>query len=189
MSYPVRLLFALDRLIASIEKYLLSIMLMVMLFLSFLQVILRDFFNSGIGWSDLLVRYMVLWIGFMGASLATKDNRHLRIDFLHKVLPKKMVPVVELFVCLGSMVVGSFLFYAAYQYVCSEKVAGISLFGGAIPEWTLLVIMPIGLGMITFRYLVKLIELLYKFGGRKSQLDKILKDPGELDISLNIKIS
>lgn len=184
MMTSIKWLMALDRLIASIEKYFLSLMLLTMLFLSFIQVVLRDFFNSGLSWSDVLVRYMVLWIGFMGASLATKDDRHLRIDALNKALPKKVIPLVELFVYFGCIVVGCFLFDAAYQFVLSEQEGGKMLFSGAIPAWYFLVIMPFGFGMITFRYFIRLTELLFKFAGKKT--DEV--NSSELDISLSIKL-
>lgn len=187
MFNPVHLLMRLDRLLAGIEKFLLSIMLMTMLFLSFIQVILRDFFNTGFGWSDVLVRYLVLWIGFLGASLATKDDRHLRIDTLNKVIPKKFVPVVELLVSFGSIVVCSFLTVAAYNYLLFSQEAGKMVFSGALPEWYLLVILPVGFALITFRYLIKIIEMLYRFGGRKAELQH-MKEAAELDISVKIKL-
>lgn len=184
MTTSIKWLMALDRLIASLEKYFLSIMLLTMLFLSFIQVILRDFFHTGLSWSDVVVRYMVLWIGFMGASLATKDDRHLRIDAFNKILPKKIIPLVELFICFGCIVVGGFLFEAAYHFVLIEKEGGKMLFSGAVPEWYFLVIMPFGFGMVVFRYFIRLTELLFKFAGKKPEE----LNPNELDISLSIKL-
>ncbi len=177
---------AIDRLIATLEKYLLTVTLMTMLFLSFIQVILRDFFNSGLSWSDVLVRYMVLWIGFMGASLATKDDRHLRIDAFNKVFPKKIIPLVDLFVAFSCIVVGAFLTHAAYVFMISEQEGGKTLFADSLPAWYLLVIMPFGFGMITFRYFIRFAELLFKLGGHKGDLDHV---PAELDISVKIKLT
>lgn len=186
MFNPVHLFMALDRLIAEVEKFLLSVMLMAMLFLSFVQVILRDFFDSGISWSDVLVRYLVLWIGFLGASLATKDDRHLRIDTLSKIIPKKFIPVVEFLVYFGSIIVSIFLTVAAYHYLLFSVESEKMVFSGAIPEWYLLVILPVGFGLIVFRYFIKLIEMLYRFGGRTTELQQM--QSSELDISLKIKL-
>ena len=187
MPNPIHLLLSLDRLLAQLEKFFLTVMLMAMLFLSFIQVILRDFFNSGFGWSDVLVRYLVLWIGFLGASLATKDNRHLRIDTLSKIIPKKYLPVVELLVYFGSLVVCIFLTVASSGYLKFAQESGKMVFFGALPEWYLLVILPVGFALISFRYLIKIIEGLYQFGGKKEELQHMQK-ASELDISVQIKL-
>lgn len=180
---PITILATLDRLLGYLEKYILTVMLLVMLFLSFLQVILRNFFNTGIGWADVSVRYMVLWIGLLGASLATKDDRHLRIDVLNKVISKRFLPLVEFVVSLCCIVVAALLYWAAYQFVLTEKMGGKTLFGGVLPGWYFLTIMPIGFAAITLRYFVKLVELLYKFSGRK-----MAQAPTELDLSFKIKL-
>lgn len=186
MSF-IKSLFFINRLVAHLENFLLTIMLLSMLFLAFIQVILRDFFDSGLGWSDVLVRYMVLWIGFMGASLATKDDRHLRIDAFNKILPPKLIPFVEMFISFSCIVVGSFLTHAAYEFVLSEQMGGKALFGGSFQAWYLLTIMPIGFGMITFRYVLRLMEHVIHLAGKKGDLDKAMS-PHELDISLKINV-
>ena len=64
----------LDRLIGHIEKLLLSVLLASMIAVAFLQIVLRNFFDTGLPWGDSLVRYLVLWVGFIGAALATREG-------------------------------------------------------------------------------------------------------------------
>ena len=66
----------LDRIIGHLEKVLLSVMLAAMILLAFLQIVLRNFFDTGLPWGDSLVRYLVLWVGFIGAALATNEESH-----------------------------------------------------------------------------------------------------------------
>jgi TRAP-type C4-dicarboxylate transport system permease small subunit len=54
-----------------VEKFLIVVMLSMMILVAFLQIVLRNAFSTGISWGDPLVRYLVLWVGFIGASLAT----------------------------------------------------------------------------------------------------------------------
>ena len=65
-----------DDSLGRIEKFFVAGMLGVMILLAFLQIVLRNVFSSGISWGDPLVRYLVLWVGFIGASLATKESKH-----------------------------------------------------------------------------------------------------------------
>lgn len=184
---PIRLIFSLDRLSARLESCLLVLILLMALCFSFLQVILRNFFDSGINWGDVFGRHLVLWIGFFGATLSTKQDSHIKIDALVKVLPKRAVPIVDLFICFFCIAVSFLLYQSAFKFMMDEKMSGSILFEG-IPTWYFIVIMPVGFGIITFRYAVRLIELLYKFAGKKIELPKKGSEPSELDISFSIKL-
>ena len=74
--------------IAKIEKYLekgegflLVLFLSLMILFSFLQVILRNFFNFALTWADVFIKNLVLWVGFIGELLppGKKDILILRL--------------------------------------------------------------------------------------------------------------
>lgn len=184
---PIRLIFGLDRLLARLEGSLLVLILLVALSFSFLQVILRNFFDSGITWGDVFARHLVLWIGFFGATLSTQKDSHIKIDALTKILPKRAIPIVELFINFFCIIVGFLLFLAAVKFMMDEKGAASILFKG-VPTWYFILIMPVGFGIITFRYFVKLFEMLFRFAGRKIETAKKGPEVPGLDISLHIKV-
>ena len=76
----MRTLKQLDEWLAKAESGVLVFLLFLMVFLAFGQVILRNFLSSGLLWTDLFLRQMVLWVGFLGASLAVRERRHISID-------------------------------------------------------------------------------------------------------------
>ncbi|MDO8519461.1 MAG: TRAP transporter small permease [Deltaproteobacteria bacterium] len=184
---PIRWLIPLNNLFARIEGYLLVVVLLIALFFAFLQVILRNFFDSGIAWGDVFTRHLVLWIAFFGATISTLEDKHIKIDALLKVLPKRAVPIIEILIHLFCIVVSYLLFDSAYRFIVGEKLSGSTLFEG-IPTWYFIVIMPVGFGLITFRFFVKFIESLYVFAGKKMELNKPLIAAEELDISVKIKL-
>src|SRR3990167_6348126 len=98
MLNPLNWLFGLDKLLMKVEGFFLTSILIALLFFAFLQVVLRNFFDSGINWGDVFARHLVLCIAFLGATLSTREGRHIRIDALAKILPKKAQPIVELFI-------------------------------------------------------------------------------------------
>ncbi|HBF13065.1 MAG TPA: hypothetical protein DDW49_06730 [Deltaproteobacteria bacterium] len=186
MLNPLRLIFALDRGLARIEGWLLILILIVMLVMTSMQVILRNFFDTAIGWGDVFARHLVLWIGFFGATLSTKDDRHIKIDALLNVIPKKFHPIIQIFVTIFCILVCTLLANAAYRFMHDEKMANTFLFGH-VPNWYFLIIMPLGFYLIAFRYVVRLLEIFLKFGGKKVEDLKPIHTP-EIDISLKIKL-
>ena len=54
---------------------------------SFLQVLLRNLFHAGVEGTDVLLRHGVLWIALVGASLAIRRARHIRIDIVPRLIP------------------------------------------------------------------------------------------------------
>lgn len=186
MLNPLTWLFGLNRLFAKLESFLLVSTLIIMLVLSALQVILRNFFDTGIDWGDVFARHLVLWLGFFGATLSTNENRHIRLDALVKAVPEKWHPLVDIVVNCFCIAVGYLLAFAAYRFMLSERAAETVLFLG-IPTWYFLTIMPVGFAVITFRHIVLLIEQLLKFGGKKVPEPKA-HEHSELEVSLKIKL-
>lgn len=78
----------LDKLFLVVD-YLMGIMFAFMVILVLFNVILRYFFNSGITWSEEMARYLFVWIIYIGAIGAMRDNMHLNVDvFFNKLSPK-----------------------------------------------------------------------------------------------------
>jgi len=148
-----------DHSIAFVENTLIIIILTVMVLMAFLQVLLRNFFETGILWGDVFLRHLVLWVGFLGASLATREEKHINIDILTRVIPKKYVPFVKIIVDIITIVICVLLAKAGYTFVHYEMEANTILFQN-IPAWYFQIIIPVGFSLIGFRFFLKLLEQL-----------------------------
>lgn len=62
--------------------YLIAAMLAAMVVLVFGNVFMRYAFNSGFSVSEELSRWLFVWLTFLGAVMALKDNGHLGTDML-----------------------------------------------------------------------------------------------------------
>ncbi len=60
------------------------------------QVILRYVFNLSISWIEEAVRYIVVWMSFVGASMGLRNKAHIAVDLLLTVLPKKPARAVAI---------------------------------------------------------------------------------------------
>ncbi|WP_078412507.1 TRAP transporter small permease [Priestia abyssalis] len=58
------------------------------------NVILRYVFHSGLAWSEEVARFLFIWMVFLGAIGALKDNQHLGVDLLVEKLPLKVRKIV-----------------------------------------------------------------------------------------------
>lgn len=80
----------------------------------FANVFLRYAFNSGLPWAEELSRFLFVWLVFLGAIGALKDNAHLGFTSLVQKLPatgKKAVFVISnsiVLFCLWALLEGSF---------------------------------------------------------------------------------
>lgn len=151
------LLLRLDRIFARIETAALILTLAAMVLMAFLQVILRNFFSYSILWADVFLRHLVLWVGFLGASLATREQKHINVDALSRLLSDRARRWVRLVTNLFSATVCAFLAKAAYVFVRDERAVGSTLFGDA-PLWLFVVIVFIGFACMTFRFLLQALQ-------------------------------
>jgi TRAP-type transport system small permease protein len=70
------------RLGIAVLKGFIAFLLFAIVVMVFGNVVLRYGFNSGIDVSEELSRWCLVWITFLGATVALKEGRHLGVDFL-----------------------------------------------------------------------------------------------------------
>ncbi len=155
----------LDSIIDFIETWFIISSVILMLFFSFMQVILRNIFSTGIPGTDEFLRHLVFWTGLAGASLLTKEGRHIKIDVLAKALPERLEGLRVLIINLVSAGISIILFRTSLTFLGIEKDFGESatLFIFHIPIWTLQIAMPIVFLMMSFRFLLKFLEKTLEF--------------------------
>lgn len=73
---------------STILNIAIALSLALMAILVFGNVVLRYAFNSGITWSEEMSRFLFVWMVFLGAIAALKDNMHLGMDIVINFLPK-----------------------------------------------------------------------------------------------------
>jgi len=140
-----------DEAIDRVEQTLIVTFLGFMILIAFLQIILRNFFSTGLDWGDQLLRNLVLWIGFIGATLATREGKHINIDVVSRWLPSLGKNIVILITHLFSFFVCCGLTYAALKFIKNEVQMENMTFSN-IPAWIPEMILPMTFGLMTFRF-------------------------------------
>ncbi|MFQ5443445.1 MAG: TRAP transporter small permease [Nitrospinales bacterium] len=155
-----------DRFLARAEEILLASVLSLMILLSFSQVILRNVFHGGILWADVFLRQMVLWVGFLGASLAAREGRHISIDFIPHVFSQVWLKRARIFVHIAAGIISALLAWAALKFLWSEMESESILFLN-IPVWTFQTILPVSFTLIAIRFLIHALEGILSSGSSK----------------------
>jgi len=162
-----------------VEKSLLVFFLSLMITLSFLQIILR-FLSASIEWFDIVVKYSVLWLGMIAASIATYEHKHIKIDLIGRFAKGRLKSVVLLITNLFASTVSGILCYASTIYIIYFEITSTDPAPFLnIPRWVLLLIIPISFGTISIRFLLRSVQKIYN-------IIKKIEEPEEETIDLDM---
>ena len=56
----------------------------------FLQFFTRYVLNNSFGWTEEIARYLLIATVFMGAAMCMRRHRHVQVNFLYRLLPKRI---------------------------------------------------------------------------------------------------
>jgi len=159
-----------EKIIDRIEQAFLVVLLSSMILIAFLQIVLRNLFDTGLAWGDPLVRNLVLWVGFLGAALATKERKHINIDVISQWMSARGKGFTEAINCLFSSIICALLTYAALKFIKNEAQMGDITFWG-IPSWIPGIILPITFGLMALRFgLLSFGNLIVTMKGQTNQI-------------------
>ena len=134
-----------------VEDAVLVGLLLLMIGMAVTQIFLRNLFGAGIVWSDVMLRILVLWVGLIGAMVASRQDNHIAIDLLDRYLPERAKVytgfVVRLFTALICMIVA----YYSLLFVQMEFAYGDIAFA-RVPTWLCEAIIPFAFTVIALRY-------------------------------------
>ncbi len=134
-----------------LEDLFLALMLAAMILTAAAQILLRNLFEWNFSWGDPLTRLLVLWVGLMGALVATRQNRHIAIDLVTHLLPARIRAGVQALTSLfAAIVCGVVAWYAAIFILDERGYGSAGLLG--LPDWLLHSVIPLGFGLISLRY-------------------------------------
>ncbi|MGE5577804.1 MAG: TRAP transporter small permease, partial [Syntrophothermus sp.] len=94
-----------------------TVALMVMTAAMFAQVFARDVLHSGIVWAEELSRYLMVWMVFIGAAIATYEGGQISVTALEEVLPERFRRWLRLLQDALAVVYSVVVVYIGWQVV------------------------------------------------------------------------
>ena len=133
------------------EDAVLVLILSAMILLATGQIVLRNFMDVGFIWGDEMLRMLVLWLAVAGALAASREDKHISIDVLTRYLPEVLKKPARLVVHLFTAAVCALVAWHSFRFVQTSHEFGDVLLGN-FPAWILQAVLPVGFGLIAWRY-------------------------------------
>ena len=140
------------RIVRRVEEVIFSVFVVLMIVLGLLPIILRYFSSVGVQGTDVLSRYLLLWIALLGAGTAVRERSSISVDLLSHMVSMRKRLVIRGITELASAAICVIVVWASIAFVRSQaefstgKVAILS-----IPEWWLSLALPIGFSILILR--------------------------------------
>lgn len=144
------------RLLHGVEDGLIVAVLLFMVLLAVLQILLRNLAGISLVWIEPFLQHGVLWIGLLGAMIASRGDEHIRIDIASHYLPRSVRRVLAIVVDLFTSGVCALVAWHAAHYVGEEFAYGARGFLD-LPAWLLQAVIPLGFAVIALRYAILLV--------------------------------
>ncbi|MBR3371635.1 MAG: TRAP transporter small permease [Rhodobacteraceae bacterium] len=132
-----------------------AVMVGVVLAATFFRYVLND----PITWSEELARYLMIWIGLVGASVTLRHGEHIRITAIRKLLPAPLRMITDLFVAAA---IGWFLWVMTVEgWAAAERGARqMSPALGVSMIWPLLAV-PVAGGLMLVQHVIQTLLMLF----------------------------
>lgn len=127
-----------------------------------LGVFFRYFLNDALIWSEEVARYTMIWVSFLGASLAFRRGGHIAVEVVIDKLPRAARRAVVLLGQLGILFFLSILAWYGWEMtgrVASQTSAALRI----SMSWPYLAL-PVGAALMIYHVLVLLVASLRQSG-------------------------
>ncbi len=149
IAFMLTALFLIERkypeAINRLEENALTFLLTFITLISFVQVILRYGFHSGIEGALELTSVAFAWLILTGMSYGIRTSTHLGVDVFVRMLPGRGFKIVAVFGALCTVLYAVVLISADWLYIFGAKSTG-----GAVTYWSKMFVLNIGMEDIKF---------------------------------------
>ena len=143
-----------DRFLATCECALAVVLFTGLVGVLTLNILMRNLAHATLPNTFEIAATLVLWLALVGGSLALRDRRHIKIEFLLRFLPPTWQCWADLAVSLFGIVVMGVLMVTALFFTHNE----VAIFGRS--GWTTIVF-PLFFALAAFRFALQLVGALF----------------------------
>jgi C4-dicarboxylate transporter DctQ subunit len=141
------------KVVSHLEEGFISLLLVSMTLLVFVEVVARFGFNSGIHWAQEATLLMAAWFVLFGASYGVKVGAHIGVDVFVKMLPANTHRFFTLLAIALCLIYCGLFVYGSWVYLSKMKMIGIEMADIPIPKWIPMSILVIGFVLLIIRFL------------------------------------
>lgn len=141
------------RWLGTAEDVLLVILLALMIGLAAWQIIARNILDTAVIWGDPLLRTLVLWVGFLGAVAAARDDRQINVDVVSRFTDEPWTSRIRVLTDLFTAAVSGFLAWQAVRFV-GDALTYKEIAFAAVPLWATAAVLPLAFALLSARYIL-----------------------------------
>lgn len=146
------------KILNSIEDSFCGVILVIMLFLTFINVIACYIFLASMPFVEELTRLGLMILSLVGASVAAKRSAHLGLSVLTDLMPKKVQSILTACADMLGVFFGGVLIRYGYAMVMNEYTNGLRTAGMQWPEWIFGMWVVVGGAVMVIRYVQMIIR-------------------------------
>jgi TRAP-type C4-dicarboxylate transport system permease small subunit len=105
------------------------------------QVFSRYALNHSLFWSEELARYLLVWLTFLGASVAYRRNIHPGIEFIYAQMPLYIQRIISIFIHFVSIVLFGVMIFYGFQFSYFVRLQISPALN--LPKWMVFSIIPL----------------------------------------------
>jgi TRAP-type C4-dicarboxylate transport system permease small subunit len=133
----------LEQVSTGISTVLACLMLAIAASLGLFQIIMRFVLESPAEWTEVLIRFSLIWMVFLGIPTAYRQGSMVSVDVVYRWSGPRMRRVLDAMVALAAMALTFIIIYWGFKYAQRGTVQSVIGLEGISMLWAYLA-MPIG---------------------------------------------
>lgn len=117
-----------------------------------------NYFPDGYSWSKELSLIMLLWVGFLGASVCAHEGKHIQVGALKRVVPPSMSRYTNAIGYLATAAFCLFMALLGWEYAKEALQLEGRFEQTNIPDWVATIAVPAAFAMTMVRYIAATIS-------------------------------
>lgn len=134
-----------------LEEGFIALLLTFMTIVTFVQVVMRYGFGTGILWGQEAVLYAFAWLVCFGLAYGIRTRAHLGIDLVVKMMAPPTQRIVGLLAIAACALFAGLMLWGSYVYIAKLYEVGVEAQDLPIERWLLGAIMPFGFALLLVR--------------------------------------
>ena len=118
-------------------------MLVVAATLGMFQIVTRFVLEQPAEWTEVLIRFSLIWMVFMGIPMAFRQGAMVSVDALYRAVPTHIKRVLDLVVALAALALMLIILWWGYDYAVRGRVQTMAGLESLSMFWAY-VAMPVG---------------------------------------------
>ena len=132
-----------ERLTTGLSMAIACAMLIIASSLGMFQIITRFILERPAEWTEVLIRFSLIWMVFMGIPMAFRQGAMVSVDVLYRWSSPPIRRILDYVVCIAALVLITIIVYWGWNYANRGSVQSIIGLEGVTMFWAYLA-MPVG---------------------------------------------